>query len=141
MIILIVCLFCYVEIPTSVSQSPVFSSPYPPLCYYTQLLGCTTLLQSMQLHRYLNSGNLWSSPFLWPNLHAMHSTISGISGNTSPVTNPAVQLLNEAKFHQPTLVCPSPVKCSVVKSIGSIDSGQNSHCGSLKQPFFCRSLC
>lgn len=123
----------------TLSQSPVFSSSYPQLYYYTQLLGCTTL---MQLHTYMNGGNIWLPPYLWPNV--LHSTVAGISGNTSPV-NPTMHTLNEAAAHQSAqhLVCSPPVKCSVVKSIGSIDSDRSPH-ESLSQnstPFFCRQLC
>ena len=134
----------YVETLPSVSQSPAaFSSSYAQLYYYTQLLGCTTLLQSMQIHPYLNGGNLWLPPFHWPNIHAVHSTVAGIPGSSTPM-NPSMEPFNEASIHQPGLVCSSPVKCSVVKTIGSIDSDRTSHREPLSQnstPFFCRQLC
>ena len=145
MCIFIVVFLC-TEIPSSISQSSaVFSSSYIPqaqLYYYTQLLGCTTLLQSMQINSYLNGGNLWLPPYLWPNLHALHSP-TGTPATSMPVS-PSVEALNEANIHQATLVCTPPVKCSVVKTIGSIDSDRTSHHESLNQnspAFFCRQLC
>ena len=135
--------FVCIEIPSTANQSSaVFSSSYIPqaqLYYYTQLLGCTTLLQSMQINSYLNGGNLWLPPYLWPNLSALNSP----TGTNMPV-NLSVEALNEASIHQATLVCTPPVKCSVVKTIGSIDSDRTSHHESLNQnsaAFFCRQLC
>lgn len=137
------------DIPVNISQSPTY--PHQ-LYYYTQMLGCTTLLQSMQLHTYMNGGNLWLPPLLWPNLHStLHSSMTataaaGISGNSSSLT-PALQALNEAAGVQQSaapLVCSPPVKCSVVKSIGSIDTDCSHHHQPLNQnstPFFCRQLC
>ena len=108
------------------------------------MLGCTTLLQSMQLHTYMNGGNLWLPPLLWPNLHStLHSSMTG---NSSSLT-PALQALNEAAGVQQSaapLACCPPVKCSVVKSIGSIDTDCSHHHQPLNQnstPFFCRQLC
>ena len=138
-------IYFYIETSAGIAQSPVaFSSSYAQLYYYTQLLGCTTLLQSMQIHPYLNGGNVWLPPLLWPHLHAMHSTVTGMPGSSTPMNPPAMEPFNEASIQQPGLVCSPPVKCSVVKSIGSIDSDRTSHRESLNQnstPFFCRQLC
>lgn len=94
----------------------------------------------MQLHPYLNGGNLWL-PSFWPNLPSLQSTAAGISGSSPP----AVQALNETNnIHQTALVCPPPVRCSVVKTIGSIDSNKSTHHEPLTQnatPFFCSQLC
>ena len=95
----------------------------------------------MQIHPYLNGGNVWLPPILWPHLHAMHSTVAGIPGSSTPM-NSSMEPFSEASI-QPGLVC-SPVKCSVVKTIGSIDSDRAPHHESLSQnsaPFFCRQLC
>ena len=138
--------------PSGISQSTTFSYPHQ-LYYYTQMLGCTRLLQSMQLHTYMNGGNLWLPPLLWPNLHAggLHSnmTTTGISGNSSPPVNPAaLQALNEAAVAgvqqaAAQLVCSPPVKCSVLKSIGSINSDSHHHepLNQSSTSLFCRQLC
>ena len=137
--------FVCIEIPSTSQSSAVFPSSYIPqaqLYYYTQLLGCTTLLQSMQINSYLNGGNMWLPPYLWPNLSALHSP-AGAPASSIPVS-PSVEALNEANIHQATLVCAPPVKCSVVKTIGSIDSDKTSHHESMNQnsaAFFCRQLC
>ena len=87
---------------------------------------------------------MWLPPLLWPNLHPVHSTMAGMPGSSTPVNPSTVEAFNEASIHQPGLVCSPPVKCSVVKTIGSIDSDRTSHHESLSQnstPFFCRQLC
>ena len=138
-----------IDTPPSISQSATVSYPHQ-LYYYTQMLGCTNqLLQSMQLHTYMNSGNLWLPPLLWPNLHtALHSNMTavGISGNSSPPVNPALQALNEAAGVQQSaaqLVCSPPVKCSVLKSIGGINSNSPHHepLNQSSTSLFCRQLC